>query len=293
MKVFTKEGRIFRTGNETVVEIASASHLSGLPGVECVNPGALEEQRTYRKVFRRKPIYLPKEYDKAVAEHLSGPDTLVIGMNGYSSLTPEQCLAWGVKAGAYESACAAILSGAIKYLQEKFGGIDVRLAHGASDMGVDRVAVNVGIRLNRPQLGHSCPPFMFYVLDDAIPVYVAATQAEYACAFIRSLHILIAANGRAQAFEHDIDAAFKLRKHIIPINVLKSISATGGPPAFNTRGGIEDAVAAMEHLIHMVSIQLGYRQRDVFVELCEHTNETIAFIARQTLSPERAFGNVY
>jgi len=39
--------------------------------------------------------------------------------------------------------------------------------------------------------------------------------------------------------------------------VLKSISTTGGPPAFKEEGHIEDAVAAMELLVHMVSMQLG------------------------------------
>lgn len=283
------EGRIYRHGKSTIVEIAGFSHLVNLSGVVCVNPQALEAERVYRKEFIRKKIYLPRDYDRAVAENLSGSDVLIIGFNGYSSLTPEKCQDWGVKPGAYEAACYSVFMSTIKHLQAKFNGIDIRIVHGASDIGVDKIAIKVSTDLNRPQLGHSCPKFMFYVPDDNMPIYVAATQAEYAHSFIHSLHVLIAANGRAQAFEHDIDAAFKLRKHIIPINILKSISTTGGPPAFNASGEIEDAVAAMEHLVHMVSTKLGMSQGDMFEELRNHINKTVTVIARQILSVERAF----
>ncbi len=286
------EGRIFREGGAVVVERVGAASLKDLDGVECVNPDAPEAERIYRKTFVNKPVYLPDEYDRAVAERLSGTDVMVMGMNGYSLLTPEQCLAWGVKVGAYEAACRGIFSRAIRNLQREFQGIDVRIVHGASDLGVDKSAIQVGRMMNRPQLGFSCPKFMFYVLDDDIPVYVAGTQAEYAVAFIKSLDILISANGRKQAFEHDIDGAFKFKKHIIPINVLKSISTKGGPPAFNANGDVEDAVAAMEILVHMVSVQFGHNSRDRFKELCGHLDETLIVIARQTLSPDRAFGNV-
>ena len=284
------EGRIFKSGTNVCVEKIGSPGLSNLSGVECLNQTAPEEDRIYRKTFYKKPIFMPSEYHKAIAEILVGSDVVVIGMNGYSSLSLEQCQAWGVKPGTYEAACHTILKGLIEYLTKKFNGIDVRIAHGASDLGVDRAAIRVGRQLNCPQLGHSCPKFMFYVPDDEIPVYVAKTQAEYAQAFIRSLNVLIAANGRVQAFEHDIDTAFKLHKPILPINVLKSISSTGGPPAFNANGGIEDAVAAMEQLVFMVSMRLGLKL-DQFEELRQHTNETVAMITRRLLSPERAFGD--
>ena len=287
------EGRIFRMNPyETIVEVTGDTSLSVLPGVECLNPDDEENCRVYRRVFKKKRIYLPGEYKRAVSEQLLGLDNiLVFGMSGYSLLTPEQCRAWGVKVGAYESACGAILRGVVHHLREQFIGVDVRIAHGASNMGIDKAAINVGRHLIRPQLGHSCPEFMFYVADDDIPVYVARTQAEYSRAFIQSLDILIVANGRVQAFEHDIDAAFRFHKHIIPINVLKSISATGGPPAFNANGEIEDAVAAMEHLVHMTNLSKS-RGRDTFDELCRHVNETTVAIARQILSPECAFGRL-
>jgi len=286
------EGKIYRNKEkDVIVEIQGKPNLKDLPGVTCLDSHKPVAEKTYQKIFKKKQIYLPKEYDLAITTYLSGTDVIIIGMNGYSSLTPQQCQEWGVKVGAYEAACSALLNTTISYLQNEFPGIDVRVVHGASNLGVDQAIINTANLMNRPQLGFSCPKFMFYVNDDDVPVYVASTQDEYSRAFAKSLDILIAANGRIQSFEHDIDAAFKFRKHVIPVNVLKSISTTGGPPAFKEEGHIEDAVAAMELLVHMVSMQLGGERRDPWENLLEHIHKTIGSIARQVLSPRRAFGN--
>ena len=292
-RIDPKEGRIYRKEGKVLVEMIGAGYLAGMDGVECVNPGDPEAKRIYRKTFVRKPIYMPQQYQRAVAKHLSGTDVLRIGINGYSVLTKEQCQAWGVREGTYEAASRVILVETIKRLQHKIPGVKVCIVHGASAMdtksikGIDAVAIDVGRRMSLSQLGHSCPKFMFFVPDDDIPVYVARTQAEYAMAFIDSLDILIAANGRNQAYEHDIDAVLKKRKHLIAINVLKSISVTGGPPAINAEGGIEDAVAAMEYFIHMASDQLY--GPEIFEQLCDRVDMIVTKIARRTVSPDQAF----
>lgn len=59
-------------------------------GVACVNPSAPENERIYRKVFAKKKIYLPMEYDRAVANHLSGKDVFVLGQRVVSSASPDQ-----------------------------------------------------------------------------------------------------------------------------------------------------------------------------------------------------------
>lgn len=285
------EGTIWRDGDDVVVEVTGGSESRGdQPGVTCANPNALPEDRVYRKVFTQKPIYLSDEYDRAVTGHLTGLDVVVLAMNGYSRLTDDQCRDWGVHPGAYEAACKALFVGVISSLQREFPGVDVRIAHGASDMGIDRVAIEVSRRFNRMQLGHSCPKFMLYVVDDDVPVYVAATQEAYAKAFIDSLTILIAANGRAQSFEHDIQAAFSMLKHVVLVNVLKSISSTSGPPGINAEGEIEDAVAAMDILVH--SIEAGrstVRPDDPFSELCDRTSGVLIGITRSLLTPKRAY----
>lgn len=283
------EGRIFRDGNRTIVEVRGTTGIDKEPGVICVNPDAPEIERIYRKIFERKLIYLPEEGDRARREVLMGNDVIVIGMNGYSSLNAAKCAAYGIRPGAYEAACCTVLTVITEELQRRFRGVDVRFAHGASDLGVDRSIMNVANDLNLRQLGHSCPHFMFYVKDDDVPVLVAPTQAEYAKQFIISLDILVGANGRMQAFEMDIDAAFKHRKHVIPINVMRRISNTGGPPAFGSDGSIEDAVAAFQELVHGESRGLDYSP-DPWEDLLEHVKRTATFIGRRRLSPTRAYG---
>lgn len=288
------DGTIERDGKGCVVTVTGDhAHLLEQPGVICENQDAEPGKRIYTKRFIDKRVFLPHEYEQAVQELLVGTDVLVLGMNGYSSLTDEQCRAWGVQPGAYEAACEGILRAAYRTLGEGFEGIDVRIVHGASWLGIDGCQIRVAKALNRPQLGHSCPRFMFYVADgDQVPVYVARNQAEYAERFIDSLQILIACNGRAQAFGHDIDAVFKKLKHVIPVNVLKSISTTGGPPAIGPNGKIEDAVAAFEQRVHMVAQQIEHQGSDRFIELVSHICDVTSAIARQTISPERAFRNV-
>jgi hypothetical protein len=288
-----KRASIKKEGSVYVVRSApGANHVAGLAGVTCLNPGAGEADRIYEKRFFKKPIYMPRDYERAVREVLSGKDVIVIGMNGYSSLTDEQCRAWGVRPGAYEAACAGLLEAACAELSEAFPRIDIRFAHGASDWGIDGVILKVAAKLERPQLGHSCPQFMFYVTDDDVPVYCAADKVKYANAFIDSLQILLACNGRVQAFEHDIDACFKKLKHVIPLNVLKSISTTGGPPAIGADGKIEDAVAAFEQRVHMQARQISLVGKDAYLDIVGHVSDVTVSITRQLISPDRAFSNV-
>jgi hypothetical protein len=287
-----KNGTITREGDEFVVRANGGTYLLDQPGVDCENHDAPEGERVYVKRFKNKRIYLPGEYERAVKENLIGKDVLVIGMNGYSALSVAQCDAWGVQPGAYEAACEGILRATYQSLSEAFPGIDIRFAHGASNMGVDKSIMKVARGLNRGELGHNCPKYMFYVEDDDAAVYVAASSDEYAEAFIDSLDVLIACNGRAQAFSHDIDAVFKKLKHVIPVNVLRSISTNGGPPAIGPDGRIEDAVAAFEQRVHMVAQQMFVASRDPFADLVVHICEAATSIARQFISPERAFANV-
>lgn len=284
-------GQITRlpNGNIEVIATGFGEPLEGL-NITCENPTLPKRERIYHKIFTKTLIYLPNEYEQAVREVLRGRDVVVLGPNGYSNLTEEECLTWGVKVGAYEAACEALLTNITMLLQEKFPGIDVRFAHGASWMFIDGVTIRVANKLNRPQLGHSCPRYMFYVRDEGVPVYVGKDKADYSDKFVESLDILIAANGRVTAFQHDINAAFLKLKHIILVNVLRSISETGGPPAIGPDGYIEDAVAAFEQRVHMMATQLGFVVgHDKWGELVSHAQEVVVSICRNLISPERAF----
>lgn len=291
-EVVTSEGLVRRQDDGSfIVKVRGATHMRGMDQVVCENPDAADADQIFSRVFRRKPIYLPEEYDRAHAEILRGTDVVVLALNGYSALSPQKCREYGVKPGAYEAACYSIFDGAIDGLLKAYRGIDIRIAHGASGMGVDGVQLKVAKHRNLKQLGHSCPKFMFYVEDDEVPVYVADSQLAYADRFVDSLDILIAANGREQAFRHDILAVFSKLKHMIPINVLKAISDNGGPPAIGPDNKIEDAVAAYETRIHAAS-RMVVTGGDPFVDAKAHALEQTRAIARNLISPERAFGSL-
>jgi hypothetical protein len=291
-------GIIEQDGKGFVVKVKGKPYVSKIPGVTCENPGAPDAELIHVKRFDKKRIYMPGEYQRAVQENLVGRDVIVLGMNGYSALSDDQCRAWGVQPLAYESACEGILKSVCRNLWAEFPGISMRFADGASNelvdgrmMGVDSVLLKVAKDLNILHLGHSCPKFMFYVKDDEEPVFVANTQAEYADAFISSLHVLIAANGRMQAFQHDIQAVFNKLKHFVPVNVLRSISTTGGPPAIGPKGQIEDAVAAFEQRVHVAQRAI-YGGCDPYKSMVGHVKEFTTSVVRSLISPERAFGEI-
>ena len=129
--VVGKHGTVAKEGRSSVVRCRGGDELLKFPGVECENPRAPKRDRVYRKVFRKKRIFLPDQEDLAL-EYLSGDDVIVVGMTGYSILTPEQCRAYGVRPGAYENACMDVFGSLIKVVQHAFAGVRVKIADGAS-----------------------------------------------------------------------------------------------------------------------------------------------------------------
>jgi hypothetical protein len=300
MTTVPKCGTIEKTDNGFVVRVPNKAYLLDIAGVTCDNPEAEEPERIYTRRFVNKRIYLPHEYDRAVKEVLAGTDTYVLGVTGYSKLTDLQCLEYGVAPGAYEAACEGLLKSVVWQLRDAFPGINVRFADGASEewtaghgrpVGIDSVILKVAKDLNIPHLGHSCPEFMFYVPDDNEPVYVAESQDEYSRHFVQSVQVLIAANGRKQAFEMDINAVFHYHKHLIPVNVLRAISSNGGPAALDAKGNINDAVAHFEQRLHVAS-QAVYGGSDRYKSMVEHVQQTATYIGRSLISPTRAFGEI-
>lgn len=282
----TEEGKIEKVDEGFLLTLPYKSSLEGKPGIEVFEG---PDDKVCRKLFTRKKIYLPGEEAKAVQDILAGPDVVVLGMNGYSALSAERCQAWGIKPGAYEAACQKLLHNVVRKLQAQYAGVNVRIVHGASNMGVDEAVMSTCRKLNLINLGHNCPRWMIYVQDDDEPVYVAQNQSEYSRSFVRSLDILIAANGAQQSFSHDIAAAFEFQKHVIPINLIGSISTTGGPAAISPKGLIEDAVAAFNRLIHQINVQTNRAEYDAYADLCGKVESTVINIARPMLSPARAY----
>jgi len=263
-----KDGIIFRKGNEVIVQYGGKE-----------------------KIFKRKPIFFGEgALEQAVANYLTVKRGVVLAMNGYTSLSPEKCRAYGIQPGGYETACAATLADIIKESQKFFRGIRFCLAHGAIYKGVDKAVINVGHKFNIPQLGFNCPEYMIDVEDDDVPVYVAPSKEAYCDAFTESLDILITANGRKTTFEMDIDAVFKKHKDVIRINMIRAISTMGGPPALNEKGEIEDAVAFWDLKMHNVSSFMEISGIDSWETMKKSLIVTSTKIVRRMMPPTVAFG---
>ncbi len=261
----TKEGMVFcedTKGKRMVVLTLGTDdpNLLGDTAITCLNPEAQPGERIYRKVFTRRPIYLPDQYELACA-HLTGEsrESLVVGMNGYSSITNQDARAWHIDPDAYRIGVEQLLATIIVQIRTELGeDVQIALVHGSSTQGamirgVDTAIVNVGKRLERQMLGFSCPRFMMYVSDeDDFPVYVASTQEDYSAKFVDALDVLVTCNGRVQTLEMDIRAAIYKRKFVVLHDLLGAISPTGGPPAYGADNEIQDAVKAIISGIHMV-----------------------------------------
>lgn len=294
----TTDGTIERQADGSVlVTVINEPSSLNLEGVTCLNPTAPDAEKQYQKAFHRKPIYLPGEYAPAVAERITFPDNFVVSMNGYSRITDGQCTRYGVQQGAYEEACRALLSQVVKHLRQKFTGADLRLIHGASNMGIDKAIQDVADEYNLLPLGFSCPRYMLYVKDDHIPVYVGSDRAEYADRYIRTLDLLITTGGREQALQHDVLAACVYNKRIHFVDVLNSLSSTGGVPATvispDGRVRVDNAAAAMGRNVSFFArheaVPLASREGDVWDAIFHNVSTVAAEVCRLKMSPGRKF----
>lgn len=291
------EGKIYRTEDSVVVSALNEPGSLSMDGVTCINPNAPAEEREYQKKFFKKQIYLPDEYDKAIKNHVEHPDKFVVSMNGYTTITDEQAKRYGVQVGAYEKACTAVLDEIVEHIKTKFKGAELKLVHGATYLGVDGAIQEVATKHNIVPLGFSCPKFMLYVDDDEVPVYVGRDKKEYADKFIESLDFLVATGGREQALQHDVLAACIYNKRIHFVDVLNSLSATGGVPATitdeNGRTKVDNAAAAMGRNLSFFSYQDAVRARpidgDVWDAIFSNVKSIATEVCRHKMSPARKF----
>lgn len=291
-------GIIERVSDGTILrKRGNLERLLRVPGVYCENPKASLQDRIYCKLFPpEKRIYMPDEYEMAVAEELGRGRTknlFVLGGNGFSDLGEERCRAWGTEQGAYEAGCDGLFRWVIQSLCNDFPGINIGICHGAGP-GIDRVLIKVARDFDRPQLGHSCPGYLFYVdANDEVPLVCMETKEEYASAFVQSLDLLIGCNGGEQAFMQDIASVFRHKRHFMPVNVLASI-CSGGTPQGVTDGKISDAVTAFHNFVHLIDMQSAPVSADRYQEMLLKAGETARAVARRSgnLSPQVAFVNL-
>lgn len=285
-------GIIERRGKTHIVSVTGPglSYLEEYYGAKCRNPKDPDEQHTYEKTFRYKTIYMPGEAEAARRVlNFGQPDTIVLGMTGYSNIKKSDLVAWGIQPGAYEAACGELMANMVQSIWQAFPGAHVAIADGASDVGVDLGVVQAATALGVPHLGHSCPFYMFFVNDDdSDAVYVADTIEAYSDQFIDDLNILVSVGGREQAFIHDIHAVFLKRKKYYNINLIRSISTNhGSPPAYGPDGSIQNANAAFEETLRM--FQTETELIEPYDELLKWIRRVMTRDVRNMLRPATAF----
>lgn len=295
------DGKLERTEKGVLITVQNEPWSLDMPGVICINSDQPEKKRLYQKEFFNKIIYFPDEYEQAISDQIAHEDNFVVSMNGYSRISDDQCLRYGIQKGAYEEACKALMNNVINYINDKFTGVKLSLIHGASDMGVDQAIQDVADKHNILPLGFSCPRYMLYVKDDKQPVYVGSNKEEYSDKYIQSLDLLIATGGREQALQHDVLASCIYNKRIHFIDVLNSLSSTGGVPAtiMQSDGSykVDNAAAAMGRNISFFArhdaVSLTPVNGDLWDAIFDNVNSIASQVCRQKLSPKRKFKNNY
>jgi len=294
----TRDGIIFRQGKYTIVQVLGSKHAASMPGVLCLNPDEpKEDDRIYQKTFTQKPIYLPDSYDEFKGIYLSNEDSFILSMNGYSSINAEQCRRYGIQKGSYDAACEAVLAKAIAHCRSEFTGAKIQLIYGASDMGVDAAIEKVAKRFNLDIVGFSCPEYMLYVKDDKIPVFVGKNDDDYGDYYIKSLDLLIATGGREHALKHDVSATCIYGKRVHFVDILNSLSSTGGVPAtiINAEGKvvIDNAAAAFGKNISFFNREDAVAHvptgGDRWDAIFTNVNSVATEVCRSKMSPEKKF----
>jgi len=288
----SEHGEVYRDGGVVVVRAQGNTYVEGRPGVVCLNPEAEPQNRIYEKRFPGMPVYLPDEIDEAMA-HIIGPEVIVWGFNGYSALNDERLTRWGIQRGMYEALLRESMIYAYRQKKQESPAVEIAFTHGSSGMdggGVDWVSINVAKELGARQLGHSCPKFMFYVdVDPEVPVLVGRNKDEYTRNFNQALDIMFTANGSKHTFTQDIAVCLEEQKPVVPLDIIGSVSTTGGPMAIAPNGTIDCAITAFAMLYKGLAFnydgpQEGHHAFNMQLVL-DHTRQ----ICRQKLPPEVLF----
>lgn len=296
-----QDGKVTRLKDNSIeVSVLNEPGALGFDGVICKNPSAPEEKRVYAKRFHNRKIYAPEEYDAFISENLCGKNLFVMSINGYSRITPEQCRRYGVKEGDYEAACTALGRSMIKHLKSKFKSAQFAFTYGASYMGVDKAVEEVAKEFGTPLVGLSCPRYMLYAQDNDIPVYVSKNRDLYSDNYIKTLDLLITTGGREQTLKHDVMAACLYNKNIHFVDILNSLSASGGVPATITdehgRVRVDNAAAAMGRNItfftRQEAISLIPADGDIWDAIFSNANRIATGVCRQKMPHEYKFTDV-
>ena len=129
--------------------------------------------------------------------------------------------------------------------------------------------------------------------------YVASSSDDYADRYIQTLDLLIATGGREQALKHDIAAVCIHGKRIHFVDILNSLSSSGGVPATvvdrEGRVRVDNAAAAMGRNISFFNrdnaVQFAPNDGDHWDAIFANVASVATDVCRRKMSPERMFGN--
>lgn len=241
-----KDGLIRRLPDNTHEVYVWSQYDLSAQGAEIVSQG--DPASLWRRVFHHKKIFLPHEREQAFSILSAHPNSFVLSMNGYSSITEDMRDRYGIDKGAYEAACASLLQAVVGNVRNKFPSANVVITDGASAMGIDEAAMKAAELLGIMTLGFSCPEFMFYVTDDERRVYVSKSIKEYAENYIRPLHLLITTGGRQHSLHNDVIEGIKHGVRIHFVNVISGVAEIPVPATVSNGDGtrrVENACAAI------------------------------------------------
>jgi hypothetical protein len=243
---------LFKRGNESVLWLwTEREPKSGVVRYdEAANAWLVE------KTFTKLRLVLERDA-ASLSAHLAKPDVLVLGPTGFSSLKPADLELLGLAEGDYEAAVEAYMFHLAHLVHQAYPDVELVLADGASDAGVDKAAIAVSKRLatdNVARIGHTCFKYLQYVKDEEGVVIVSDTPEAYAQVFTRHVDVLLALGGRDHALELDIaSVTSSLRKLLVIPQLIKTVSRDGSAPPVRTGDKLVDATGLFGAHLRIVS----------------------------------------
>ena len=165
------------------------------------------------------------------------PHTTTVGVAGYSDLSIFEN-SGVLKKGEYQDLCKDVLArfvlGFNAAMNELKFDAPVVITHGASELGVDKAARDTAISINCRQFGFNQPEWMFYVPDDAVPVYVGIDKQDYHHKFAAHTMVLLIMGGRDDAAYSDRLNTQQYRNLVLPCPILPFLM-DNPPPAWDPK----------------------------------------------------------
>ncbi|HEY9777496.1 MAG TPA: hypothetical protein V6C81_27280 [Planktothrix sp.] len=289
------EGTFFRQGGEWVFRLQNASRRFGkdkeMPErVLCLNPEKAVEEQIIEFRFRKNMIYTQEQRQEAVRAKFAERNCMVVGPTGYSDA---KAALHHLQNLDYEYAVKGIFSQMVRSLKARIRGLQFGLTNGSSDLGVDMAINLLAEEESIPLLGFSCPEFMLYVKDTGMSIVVCKNQTEYSKNFVETPDVLIALNGRRQAFDMDILGMIGHYKPVIMLDLMRALAGVSKGASLGPNGSVEDAVGLFLSLLKVPPEEI-YTGSNQIGRVAQWTAAEMVHLAQASLKidPHRKYDNL-